>query len=390
MPLKLGMRVVKAIPTKSFWLLWFLAFYWLFRAIRNRTEVVWRGTKRIALLLEHCSFLRDGYEPTPWLLVDHYGHLMTALVNLTQRLFTPKPTYKRRLLTLPDGGTVGLDWVKEEEIKKDPSIQGEKPFLLVMHGLCGDAESPYIVPLVRKATQDGYQVVVMVARGCGGVRLTSDVTFNAARTQDFASTVTHFREKFPERRIFAVGYSLGAGILAKYVGEQGDRCPLAGAACVSISFDFTKTTPHFWVWSRLKLVFDLKRYVRQNKSELKKNPKINLCKILNSVNVREFDSHAVVPTNGYRDVDEYYRDASAVKVAHSMMTPTLAFVAEDDPVCCATGAPMNSAALGPGLIIVKTSYGGHVAFGKGWVPYKESWADAAALQFFSVILKENL
>ena len=53
-----------------------------------------------------------------------------------------------------------------------------------------------------------------------------------------------FTIRYPEAPIYAVGYSLGANLLVKYLGEEGKRGyrPLAGAVAVSNPWNFEKNT----------------------------------------------------------------------------------------------------------------------------------------------------
>ena len=50
--------------------------------------------------------------------------------------------------------------------------------------------------------------------------------------------------RYPEAPIYAVGYSLGANLLVKYLGEEGKLGyrPLAGAVAVSNPWNFEKNT----------------------------------------------------------------------------------------------------------------------------------------------------
>jgi predicted alpha/beta-fold hydrolase len=54
--------------------------------------------------------------------------------------------------------------------------------------------------------------------------------------------------------LFAVGYSLGAGILLKYVGQTSKTSQLSAAVAVSPSWNFLISTPVFGFWSRYRLV----------------------------------------------------------------------------------------------------------------------------------------
>ena len=52
--------------------------------------------------------------------------------------------YKRELLTLPDGGTIGLDW---DGAIPDPETD-KKPIVVLYPGLGGDSDNLYSTALV--------------------------------------------------------------------------------------------------------------------------------------------------------------------------------------------------------------------------------------------------
>eukprot|EP00045_Choanoeca_perplexa_P006863 m.59753 g.59753 ORF g.59753 m.59753 type:complete len:113 (-) comp13823_c0_seq5:167-505(-) len=78
--------------------------------------------------------------------------------------------------------------------------------------------------------------------------------------------------------------------------------------------------------------------------------------ILTASTVREFDSLAIVPQFGFKDVDDYYSQASPLQYAHRITVPTLAINAVDDPVCAHDGCPEGDR-IGPGLAMVRTRIG---------------------------------
>lgn len=47
-------------------------------------------------------------------------------------------------------------------------------------------------------------------------------------------------ESGKKRRMFAMGISLGAGILANYVAQEGNKCPISACCCVGCHFDAHK------------------------------------------------------------------------------------------------------------------------------------------------------
>ncbi|EDQ88418.1 uncharacterized protein MONBRDRAFT_37380 [Monosiga brevicollis MX1] len=325
---------------------------------------------------QSCNAIHD-YAPTPFHWIDFQGTLSTV-IPFFFRYTSLFPEYYRELLPMEDGGTIGLDWaVPLEEVAKS-----DRPIVIIQHGLAGSSTSMYVVAAVRTllATKD-YIPVAMNARGCGGVRLTSKAVFTGTRTEDFEACLLYIRSKYPNRRLYAVGYSLGGALTARYLGLRGKQAVIDAAICISPPWNYHVNTPIFGFWSRTHLVKGLKDYIRDNRTELERYaPELDLNKLLAARNVREFDSHGVVALKEFDTADEYYTEASPIHLAHNIYVPTLAINAMDDPVCAGKATP-DPEQMGPGLILVRTRTGGHVAFAEGLVPGTESWMERCIVEW---------
>ena len=183
--------------------------------------------------------------------MDIAGTLSTVLPHMLRQRYCRKNMHAmtRNLLRLDDGGVIAIDWSHPSptvQPGRSPGSSSDEPdapapVIVMMHGLCGSSESTYIRLMTEKATAQGFEVAVMNARGCGRVPLVTNVGMHAARTSDFRRAVKHVRAVRPNTQVFAVGFSLGAGVLAKYLGEHGDDALLDGAVCISPAWDFLKT-----------------------------------------------------------------------------------------------------------------------------------------------------
>ena len=143
----------------------------------------------------------------------------------------------------------GLDWFVE-----NTTLANESPLVILCHGLCGDSQSSYIQYSAREFIRNGFHVVSFVARGCGGIPLTTPEGFTAARYTDLEFCLREIKSRFPTRSICCVGYSLGAGILLNYLGRTGKDSLITAAVAVSPSWDFLRETPVFEWWSRYYLI----------------------------------------------------------------------------------------------------------------------------------------
>ena len=313
------------------------------------------------------------------------------------------------MLELDDGGHVALDWLSlpaEKAASATASLQPwcpSSPVVIMCHGLCGSSESDYIVHTAEQFLLHGYRVAVLIARGCAGLPLNTPVGFSGARTSDIKAAAELVSKRFPNSKVFSIGYSLGAGILMNYVGNHED-VPLAAACCVCPPWDMRHAEPTsvFPVWSFV-LSLALKGYIWSNRNMLSAptDPVVDLWAVLLAPSVRDIDQQ-IVHMHGYDDVDSYYKSMSSAYVAKHVTVPTLAISAEDDPCCTIHGCPdMNhhvsdhhshnceldaesnrSENLGNGLVVVRTAIGGHLGYLESLLNPRADWTDKAALQWF--------
>lgn len=113
---------------------------------------------------------------------------------------------------------------------------------------CSSVE--YIGKAAAHLHRAGVRVAVFNPRGRGGNPVVSPFMYSAGYTEELRRVVDRVRAAFPMACLSAAGYSLGASYLAKYIGEQGDRCVLAGAACFACPARLTLAIERLGVASR--------------------------------------------------------------------------------------------------------------------------------------------
>jgi predicted alpha/beta-fold hydrolase len=314
------------------------------------------------------------------------------------------------------GGSVGVDGVRvredgdgDEDEDEGVWLERSHPTLVILHGLSGGSHERYVQHSVREALRQGFSVVVQNARGCGGSRLVTARTFSAAFTDDpkaVFSTVGSWygpakgdggeagasRQQKPP--VYGMGFSLGAGILSKYVCEAGEHTPLRAAVACCASFDLLLSSqtmdanqfPIIGGWTHV-LTNGLHRWVARHTDVLHEATWLDRARLARARTIREFDASAIVPQFGYESVDHYYRDGStAHRLQAEVRIPFLALNAEDDPICDARGIPRDAPARNENLLFVLTREGGHVAWATGWTPWTgASWGEIAAVEFIRAV-----
>ncbi|MCJ1256846.1 hypothetical protein MMC24_004671 [Lignoscripta atroalba] len=118
------------------------------------------------------------------------------------------PPYEATDETLPPRTTYYAD----AEFEGIASLDS-KPMLVTLHGLSGGSHEIYLRHVLEPLFNAGWQSCVVNSRGCAQSTITSAVLYNARATWDVRQTVKWLTRTFPNRPLFAIGYSLGANIL---------------------------------------------------------------------------------------------------------------------------------------------------------------------------------
>jgi predicted alpha/beta-fold hydrolase len=226
---------------------------------------------------------RNPYHPTRWASsIDIHGQLQT-MIQTTWRYVAAKflwsLQFRRELLNTVDGGVIAVDWVTHRGGSDGTDNNRNAGRLVILyHGLCGASDSEYIVHLADILLTEGYEVACVVARGCGGLSLTSTAGFMPPRTvtkSDLETALEHIRRTRPDAQLFGVGFSLGAALMLKELAKQGLQRAAAvedsghvavndemmstssqgiwlrAAVCISPPWNMLLKTPYFTMWSRL-------------------------------------------------------------------------------------------------------------------------------------------
>jgi len=273
----------------------------------------------------------------------------------------------RERIWLDDGDFLDLDWHGEH--------QADTPLVLVLHGLTGSSNSPYVAGLQRAMAQQGWGSVALNWRGCSGEPNLLSRSYHSGASEDLASVIAHLRAKRPLAPLYAVGYSLGGNVLLKHLGESGSQCELQGAVAVSVPFrldecadrigmGFSKVYQRHFMREMLNYIKDKqRRFQHEGLSE----GLAELAALGSLENLRtfwDFDGRVTAPLNGFADAKDYYRRASSRYFLGEIRTPTLIIQAADDPFVFTHSLP-DQEELSSSTEFELQARGGHVGFVDG-------------------------
>ena len=238
--------------------------------------------------------------------------------------------------------------------------------LLCLHGLEGSSSAHYMRGLADKAFASGFNVVLLNQRNCGGTESLCEGLYHSGLTDDPRAVLDELRtlDRLP---VFVVaGYSLGGNLALKLAGEYGDDPPrgLLGVAAVSPVMELASCVRA--LERRSNLLYEW-NFVRNLKARLRRKNehwpgRFNVDRLGEVTSVRSFDEVFTAPHFGFRNADDYYYRASAMRVIGRIRIPALIVAAKDDPFVPWEPFTDPAVTANPSLTIELSEHGGHCAF----------------------------
>lgn len=133
--------------------------------------------------------------------------------------------YERERISTRDGDFLDLDW----------SPVGSRKLALVLHGLEGSADRPYMRGMARHFNEKGWDALCLNFRGCSGEPNRKLRSYHIGETNDLRWVLAHCLDNRKYDTIVLVGFSLGGNVLLKYLGEQPEEVPPEVRAGVAFS-----------------------------------------------------------------------------------------------------------------------------------------------------------
>ncbi len=281
-------------------------------------------------------------------------------------------------LDLPDGDFVRLDWV------------GDKgPIVVVLPGLQGDVRSSYVRRLLRQCEMRGWRGVLLNYRGRGEPNRLAH-SYHCGMTDDLNFLVHQLRQREPHIPIATVGYSVGANICLKWLGDSGRRGeapPVVAAVGVSAPFHLGEVVKRIerglsriYQWYLLR---SLRRDVLRKMRTMDMGLPISPTALRRIRTFSVFDRCISAPLHGFKDAEEYYAKTRTDLLLRHVNIPTLLLNARNDPLVPAHLIP-KSCDMSDKINLEVTNTGGHMGFINGrwpWAP--RFWLDQRVPEYLA-------
>jgi len=265
------------------------------------------------------------------------------------------------------------------------------PLVVLFHGLAGNYKSPYIQGNIQALNNAGYDTVLMHFRGCDGEENLLPRSYHSGETGDALEFISSIKKKNTYSKIFCLGFSLGANMLLKLLGELEENSLIDGAVAVSppMQLDLCANEIDHGIsrYYQYRLVKDLnlaleKKFLKHNMQSL---ITIKQEDIKNIKTFWDFDEAYTAPVHGFSSAQDYYTKSSSRQFLIKIQTPTLIIHAKDDPFMSPKILPSNKE-LSTCVMLEVHENGGHVGFVGGSVLHPEYYIEKRTIEFFSNLI----
>lgn len=280
--------------------------------------------------------------------------------------------YTRERLTLPDSDFLDLDWVKN----------GQKRLVILTHGLEGNSVRTYMLGMAKVFSDAHWDVLSWNCRSCSGVMNQSFKLYHHGDTADIQSVVLHALS-LGYTEISLVGFSMGANIILKYLGVNGEQVPKELKAAVAFSgpCDLEAASnaldlPQNRIY-KTRFLKALGTKLAQKNAQFPGHMDMDKLKQIGPW--RDFDEWFSAPLCGYQNAAEFYYQSSSKNFVAGIKVPALLVNAANDPILTPSCMPFEEARNHNYFHFQMTKTGGHCGFSQ--TGDSHSWAERRALDF---------
>ena len=306
------------------------------------------------------------------------GHLQT-LWPVWRSLRQPPICWPRERWDTPDGDFIDVDCIS---IGTDNA-----PAVVLFHGLEGNSQSHYARSMATRLQQIGWTGFVPHFRGCSGELNRLPRAYHSGDSSEIDWILRQFRERMPNRMIFAAGVSLGGNALMKWLGEQGLAASKVINAAAAISPPMNVAACGAWLDQGTNRQVYTQHFLRtmkqQSEARLRQFPNLfDATRMRAATTLREFDDTVTAPLHGFAGVEDYWQRASALPLVGQIALPTLLLMPRNDPFLTDACYP-SRAQCSTAVTLETPDAGGHVGFSGGRGASRDLWLPTRIINFFA-------
>ncbi len=320
--------------------------------------------------------IKSKYHRRPWYFFN--GHFETIIPSLFYDV--GGVPYERERLELADGDFLDLDWIKK----------GHRRLIVLSHGLEGSADRHYIKRPAQYFSNKGWDILAWNNRSCSGEMNRLPRFYHHGATEDIAAVIDRgLKEEYEE--IILMGYSMGAGMQQKYLGEREPDERIIGAVSFSVPCNVQNSADMLKIGAgriyENRFISKLKEKILEKSRHI--DIPVDLDVIKDVRNFQEFDEAFTLKIHTeYRDASDFYARITSDQFLPNIKVPLLIVNALNDPMLGDPCYPTELAEKSSNIFLEMPKRGGHVGF---TIPKNQwSYMEYAAEAFIEeVILNQS-
>jgi uncharacterized protein len=270
--------------------------------------------------------------------------------------------------------------------------RADHPVLIALHGLEGSSSAHYMRGLADKGFEAGFNVVLLNQRNCGGTEPICAGLYHSGLTHDADVVLRELSDRDGIQAAVVAGYSLGGNLALKLAGDYADTPPsiLKGICAVSPVAELSACVRS--LERRPNIIYQW-NFVRGLKARMRRKDRCEpgtypVDRLSGVRSVRAFDEIYTAPHFGFRDAEDYYHRASAMRVIDRVRVPALIIAAADDPFVPVEIFKNTVLGSNPNIRLIVPAHGGHCGFLEDALDgYDGYWAERTIVEFASGIVR---
>jgi predicted alpha/beta-fold hydrolase len=283
------------------------------------------------------------------------GHFWTITPAMTGALMpAPAPEARSLSVTVDDPllGSVRLNGLLSEAPASDTLV-------LIVHGMAGNANSPYCVSAARAAAKAGFSALRLSLRGAD---LSGEDIYHGGLTGDLKAVLVS-PELARYGRVFLLGYSFGGHLTLRAAVDRIDP-RLRAVAAICPPLDLKATMRSCDAPSRRFYRWNINRAMNRSYARAAARRKLPtpVAALKRARTCDEWHALAIAPRFGFKDPDDYYRRVSVATDLSRLRIPSLMVACEYDPIVEPETLHAALADASGALIVRWVARGGHVYF----------------------------
>jgi predicted alpha/beta-fold hydrolase len=192
--------------------------YCAYKYYTEETKLIYQNTERNLKIVKSSKILKNPHFKPYFLLSNHFLQIIfqkSIYVKCHDLKFTKEK--------VKNSGAI-LEWIEIENKEKliNSSTLCQDKILFIIPGLTGGKHDNYICNISYEGIENNYIVVVYQ-----NVMLTEELFHPEQGSEkkfdffeDLDNALNHVQTRYPNKKIYAVGYSYGANKLVKYLGTK--------------------------------------------------------------------------------------------------------------------------------------------------------------------------